>query len=113
VPCRGWSLGPQRRKSAEAARRHAELFACARGFPLTEDNRGRHGVMWVMLPLAFEISLDRFVLDYSWERLASDERLLKGGSLPIGLAAMAMSPLIALRFRGVHMRRGQANRYCM
>lgn len=59
------------------------------------------GVLWLGLTLAFEISLGRFVLGYSWERIASDYNLLDGGLLPIGLVVLTVSPLIAGKLRGV------------
>ena len=59
------------------------------------------GMLWVVLTLAFEVTLGRVILDYSWDRLASDYNLRKGGLLPIGLTVMAMSPLLAARLRGV------------
>jgi hypothetical protein len=59
------------------------------------------GGVWVALTVAFEIGLGR-MLGYSWERLASDYKLSEGGLLPIGLAIMAVSPLIAARLRGIH-----------
>lgn len=58
------------------------------------------GGLWVALTLAFEIALGRWVLDYSWEHLASDYDLRHGGLLPIGLLVMAMSPWLAARMRG-------------
>ena len=58
------------------------------------------GSAWVVLTVAFEISLGR-MLGYSWERLGSDYDLLEGGLLPIGFVIMATSPLIAARLRGV------------
>lgn len=61
------------------------------------------GIAWAILTVAFEISLGRLVLGYSWERLASDYNLIEGGLLPIGLVVMAMSPLIAARLKGLHV----------
>jgi hypothetical protein len=58
------------------------------------------GCAWVVLTVAFEISLGRMA-GYSWERLGSDYNMLKGGLLPLGLVIMATSPLIAARLRGV------------
>lgn len=59
------------------------------------------GILWVLLTLAFEVSVGRVILDYSWDRLASDYNVRQGGLLPIGLTFMAMSPLLAARLRGV------------
>lgn len=57
------------------------------------------GSGWVVLTVAFEVSLGR-MLGYSWERLGSDYNVLEGGLLPIGFVIMATSPLIAARLRG-------------
>src|SRR5918994_1948366 len=57
------------------------------------------GSAWVVLPVAFEISLGG-LMGYSWERLGSDYNTLEGGLLPIGFVIMATSPLIAARLRG-------------
>lgn len=57
------------------------------------------GGAWVVLTVAFEISLGR-MMGYSWERLGSDYNMLEGGLLPIGFVIMATSPLIAARLRG-------------
>jgi hypothetical protein len=58
------------------------------------------GGAWVVLTVAFEISLGR-MMGYSWERLGSDYNMLAGALLPIGLVIMAASPLIAARLRGM------------
>ena len=58
------------------------------------------GSAWVILTVAFEISLGR-MMSYSWERLGSDYNMLEGGLLPIGFVIMATSPLIAARLRGM------------
>jgi hypothetical protein len=57
------------------------------------------GIFWVILTLAFEVGVGRFVLGYSWDRLASDYNLREGGLLPIGLGVMALSPMLAVRLR--------------
>ena len=66
------------------------------------------GVVWVVLTVAFEVSLGRGLLGYSWHRLASDYNMREGGLLPIGLAVMVLSPVIAtwLRARCTPRRRG-------
>ena len=58
------------------------------------------GGAWVVLTVAFEISLGR-MMGYSWQRLVSDYDVLEGGLLPIGFVIMATSPLIAARLRGM------------
>jgi hypothetical protein len=58
------------------------------------------GVLWLVLTVAFELSFGYFVFGRSWEGLASDYNLLRGGLLPIGLAALLFAPVIATRMRG-------------
>lgn len=59
------------------------------------------GLLWLVLTVAFEIGLGRFVFAYSWERIASDYKLLEGGLMPLGLVVLTLSPLIAGKLRGV------------
>jgi hypothetical protein len=59
----------------------------------------RIGLLWLMLTLGFEICLGRFGLGYSWERIAADYNLAQGGLMPIGLAVVTLSPLIATQLR--------------
>lgn len=57
------------------------------------------GILWFVLTISFEIFLGRFVLNMSWERIASDYNLLQGGLLLIGLLILILSPLIAAEAR--------------
>ena len=57
------------------------------------------GLFWVALTVVFEMVLGRFVFGRSWETLRSDYDVLHGGLLPIGLTALAFSPLLAARLR--------------
>ena len=59
------------------------------------------GLLWLLLTIAFEICLGRFILGYSWERIAADYNLLQGGLMPIGLLLLTLAPLIAAKMRGV------------
>lgn len=59
------------------------------------------GVVWLALTILFEVSLGHFVLGLSWERLASDYDISRGGLLPFGLIFLTLSPLIAARLRGL------------
>ncbi|BAY27685.1 conserved hypothetical membrane protein [Calothrix sp. NIES-2100] len=59
------------------------------------------GLLWLLLTLAFEICLGRFILGYSWERIAADYNLLQGGLMPIGLVLLILAPVIAAKIRGV------------
>jgi len=67
--------------------------------PGTTGQRVAVGLMWLVLTLLFELSLGRFILGLSWERLFSDYDLSRGGLLPLGLIALTLSPLIAARVR--------------
>ncbi len=58
------------------------------------------GLLWLALTLSFEILFGRFVVGASWERLAADYNVLKGGLLPFGMLVLLMSPLIAWKVRG-------------
>ena len=57
------------------------------------------GFLWLGLTLAFEILFGRFVVGASWERLAADYNVLKGGLLPFGMLVLLLSPLIAAKLR--------------
>ena len=57
------------------------------------------GVVWVVLTVVFEVTFGRLVMRSSWERIRSDYDLAHGGLLPIGLVALAGSPLVAARLR--------------
>jgi hypothetical protein len=61
------------------------------------------GVLWLLLTVAFEIALGRFILGYSWERIAADYNLLQGGLMPIGLVLLTLAPLIAAKIRGLQL----------
>jgi hypothetical protein len=55
------------------------------------------GLVWLVLMVLFEIGFGRLVVGASWQRLWSDYNILQGGLLPIGLAVLALSPLIVAR----------------
>jgi hypothetical protein len=55
------------------------------------------GIMWVILTVGFEILLGRFMLDISWERIASDYDLLQGGLMLLGLIVMLFAPIAMAR----------------
>lgn len=57
------------------------------------------GGLWLLLTIAFEIGLGRFVMHLSWERIASDYNLLGGGLMPLGLMVLALAPLLATLLR--------------
>ncbi len=58
------------------------------------------GFLWLALTLTFEIVFGRFVVGASWERLAADYNVLKGGLLPFGMLVLLLSPLLAWKLRG-------------
>jgi hypothetical protein len=60
------------------------------------------GALWALLTVIFEVAFGRFVAGASWRRLRADYDLRHGGLLPLGLLALAGSPLLAasLRARG-------------
>jgi hypothetical protein len=62
------------------------------------------GVLWVVLTLAFEIALGRFIISASWDRILSDYDLRQGGLMILGMLVLGTSPLIAARMRGAHGR---------
>jgi hypothetical protein len=62
------------------------------------------GLLWLLLTLSFETCLGRFILGYSWERIASDYNLLQGGLMPIGLLLLTLAPLIATKVRGLSQK---------
>ncbi|MBN2223491.1 MAG: hypothetical protein JW765_02320 [Deltaproteobacteria bacterium] len=57
------------------------------------------GLLWLVLTVTFELGLGLLVFGYSWERMASDYNIVRGGLMPIGLAVLFFSPLIASRLR--------------
>ena len=57
------------------------------------------GLLWLVLMLGFEIAFGRYVMGYSWDRIASDFNLVKGGLLPIGMVVLTLAPIIAARVR--------------
>ena len=57
------------------------------------------GTIWVLLTILFEITLGRLVLNLSWDRISEDYDITRGGFLGLGLLFMAVSPLLAARFR--------------
>ena len=56
------------------------------------------GGIWVLLTIAFEISLGKVVLQLPWSRILEDYDLVNGGLMPLGLLVMFLAPLIARHF---------------
>jgi hypothetical protein len=59
------------------------------------------GMVWLVLTLAFEVALGRYVVHAPWSRIASDYNLARGGLLSIGMAVLVMAPLVAAKVRRV------------
>ncbi|HMV51986.1 MAG TPA: hypothetical protein PLD20_07415 [Blastocatellia bacterium] len=57
------------------------------------------GALWVLLTVAFEFGLGRFVLGYSWTRLLEDYNLARGGLMGLGLVFLLFAPLLAAKMR--------------
>lgn len=58
------------------------------------------GLLWVALTVLFEVGLGRFVLGFPLDRIAEDYNPPSGGFLGLGLLFLAVSPLLAAKFRG-------------
>ncbi len=63
------------------------------------------GFFWLVLTVAFEISLGRFVMQFSWERIFSDYNVINGGLLPFGLLLLMLAPLITAKLKEKLSRR--------
>lgn len=59
------------------------------------------GFIWVALTLLFEVGLGRFAFGLSWDRLASDYDIRRGGFLIFGLIFILFAPLIAAKLRRI------------
>jgi hypothetical protein len=57
------------------------------------------GLIWVVLTVLFEIALGRYALGLSWDRIAEDYDVTRGGLLGFGLLFMAMAPSLAAKLR--------------
>lgn len=58
------------------------------------------GLIWLLLTVAFEVLLGHFVMGLTWERIASDYNVPRGGLMPLGLVVLFFSPMIAAKVRG-------------
>lgn len=58
------------------------------------------GVFWVVLTILFEVSLG-LITGLSLDRIAEDYRIWSRGLMPLGLLALALSPLAAAKMRGL------------
>jgi hypothetical protein len=63
------------------------------------------GLLWVVLTIAFEVLLGRFVMQFSWKRIFSDYDLASGGLMPFGLLFMFFAPLTVFKLKRKLSRR--------
>jgi hypothetical protein len=61
------------------------------------------GTIWLLATVAFEIGFGRFVMGLSWEQITADYNLLEGGLMPLGLAILFFSPMIASKLQTARM----------
>lgn len=59
------------------------------------------GALWTVAMLAFEIFFGRIVFRVSWDRIASEFDLRRGGLLGFGLLVLFLAPLLLARFHGL------------
>lgn len=57
------------------------------------------GSLWLVLTLTFEVGIGRYGLGYSWERLAADYDLARGGLMPFGMVVLMLAPWITAQLR--------------
>lgn len=57
------------------------------------------GALWAGLTLAFEFGLGR-AMGLGWGRLLEDYDLARGGLMPLGLLAMALTPWLVQKLKG-------------
>lgn len=62
------------------------------------------GLLWVLLTVAFEVSLGKFVLNLSWSRILEDYDLSGGGLMGFGLLFLFMSPSLVALLCGLSRR---------
>lgn len=56
------------------------------------------GLLWAALTVGFEVGLGR-ALGLGWDRILGDYDLLRGGLMPLGLLAMALTPWLVHRLQ--------------
>jgi hypothetical protein len=57
------------------------------------------GVVWLVLMLTFEFGLGHWYFRRSWQRLAEEFDLRKGGFLGVGMMVLFFAPLIIAKTR--------------
>jgi hypothetical protein len=68
--------------------------------PLPVKRWWQLGLLWLVMTLAFEIGLGR-AAGLSWDRIASDFDLRRGGLLGIGMLVILVAPRILAHRRGL------------
>ena len=68
------------------------------------------GICWAGLTVLFEVTFGHVVARLPWTRISADFDLARGGLLPVGLVALAGSPLVAARLRCDHTSLPPKNR---
>jgi hypothetical protein len=56
------------------------------------------GAVWVIMTVILEIVIGRYVMQVTWDRIASDYDILHGGLMSMGLVVMLLAPLIMAKF---------------
>jgi hypothetical protein len=56
------------------------------------------GALWALFTLAFEFGVGR-IMGATWSRILADYDLTRGGFMPLGLFAMALTPWIVWRLQ--------------
>ena len=59
------------------------------------------GLLWLGLMLAFDLAFGRLVFRMSWQRIAADFNIQRGGLLGIGMFILFAAPLLVARLRGL------------
>ena len=69
--------------------------------PVTPGESLTVGALWLGLMLALEIYFGRMVFHASWDRIASDFDLRRGGLLGFGMLALFLAPWLVARLHHV------------
>ena len=66
----------------------------------TRDQQFAVGTLWLAAMVAFDVVFGRLVFRASWERIASEFDLRRGGLLGIGMAFLFFAPVLVAALRG-------------
>jgi hypothetical protein len=64
------------------------------------------GLLWAALTVGFEVGLGR-AMGLGWTRILDDYDVARGGLMPLGLVAMALTPWAVLRLRSAPRQTGK------